>query len=55
VAFGADEPNSIEPAKGLKEGVWQMRGEVCVSGEEEDEWRKGRGMFFVFCFVLYTL
>ena len=24
VAFGADEPNSSEPAKGLKEGVLQM-------------------------------
>ena len=24
VAFGADEPDSSEPAKGLKEGVFQM-------------------------------
>jgi len=29
VAFGADEPDSSEPAKGLKEGVFQMRGEGC--------------------------
>ena len=24
VAFGADEPDSSEPAKGLEEGVFQM-------------------------------
>ena len=24
VAFGVDEPNSSEPAKGLKEGVFQV-------------------------------
>ena len=24
VAFGVDEPNSSEPAKGLKEGVFQL-------------------------------
>ena len=24
LAFGADKPNSSEPAKGLKEGVFQM-------------------------------
>ena len=36
VAFGADdsEPNSSEPTKGLKEGVFQMWGEGCVCGEE---------------------
>jgi len=27
VAFGADEPNSSERTKGLKEGVFQMWGE----------------------------
>ena len=35
VAFGADEPNSSEHTKGLKEGVFQMWGEGCVCGEEE--------------------
>ena len=33
VAFGADEPDSSEPAKGLKEGVFQMWGEGCVCGD----------------------
>ena len=37
VAFGADEPDSSEPAKGLKEGVFQMCGEGCVCGEEDSE------------------
>ena len=36
VAFGVDEPDSSEPPKGLKEGVFQMSGEGCVCGEEED-------------------
>ena len=28
VAFGADEPDSSEPVKGLKEGVFKFRCEV---------------------------
>jgi len=35
VVFGAEEPNSSETTKGLKEGVFQMWGEGCVCGEEE--------------------
>ena len=43
VAFGVDEPNSSEPVKGLKEGVFQVRGEECVSGEEEDGSERAEG------------
>jgi len=43
VAFDADEPDSSEPAKGLKEGVFQMRGEGCVCGEEEDGLERAEG------------
>jgi len=43
VAFGADEPDSSEPAKGLKEGVFQMWGEGCVCGEEEDGSERAEG------------
>ena len=43
VAFGADEPNSSQPAKGLKEGVFQVCGEECVCGEEEDVSERAEG------------
>ena len=45
VAFGADEPNSSEPAEGLKEGpgVFQMWGEECVFREEEDGSERAEG------------
>ena len=43
IAFGADEPDSSEPAKGLKEGVFQMGGEGCVCGEEEDGSERAEG------------
>ena len=35
VAFGADEPNSSERTKEVKEGVFQMWGEGCVCRKEE--------------------
>ena len=48
VAFGADEPDSSEPAKGLKEGVFQMWDKGCVCGEEEDGCREDGGKW-LFC------
>jgi len=52
VAFGVDEPNSSEPTKGLKEGVFQMWGEGCICREEEDGWREGWGKWLVCISVL---
>jgi len=43
VAFGANEPDSSEPAKGLKEGVFQMWDEGYVCGEEEDGSERSEG------------
>ena len=43
VAFGAHEPDSSEPVKGLKEGVFQMCGEGCVCGEEENGSERAEG------------
>jgi len=51
VAFSADEPNSSEPAKGLKEGVFQMWGEGCVCWEEEDGCREDGGKRLVYISV----
>jgi len=53
VAFGADEPNSSEPA-GLKEGVFQMPGGGCVCWEEEDGCREGGGKWLVCISVLHV-
>ena len=52
VAFGADEPDSSEPAKGLKDGVFQMWGDGCLCGEEEDGCREGKGKGSVCILVL---
>ena len=43
VAFGVDEPNSSEPAKGLKEEVFKVGGEECVCGKEDDESERAEG------------
>jgi len=54
VAFAADEPDSSEPAKGLKKGVFQMWGEGCVYREEEDGCREGGGKgwcLFIHCLL----
>jgi len=48
VAFVADEPSSSGPAKGLKEGVFQMWSEECVCREEENGWRLGSFLFIFF-------
>jgi len=48
VAFGADEPNSSEPAKGLKEGVCQMWGGGYGVGWVE----KGGGILFLLIFLI---
>jgi len=53
VAFGADEPDSSEPAKGLKEGVFQMWGEGCVCRGEEDGCREGGGKLWYFFFLIH--
>ena len=55
--FGADEPDSSEPAKGLKEGVFQMWGKGCVGGEEEDGCREGGGKWwylFIHCLFIFS-
>jgi len=51
VAFGADEPDSSEPAKGLKEGVFQMWGGGWVCEKKED----GCGEFFWFFFLFWCV
>ena len=51
VAFGADEPNSSEPA-GLKEGVFRMPGGGWIDREEEGVYREGGGGWWVCILVL---
>jgi len=58
VAFGADEPNSSEPAKGLTEGVCQMLGGGYGCGDERGMGGEGqRDVFdlFDFDFIVFCL